>query len=224
MSTQVPDGARSVGIAHCWVTGGTASESERPLTIGGTGEVAAKSFSSFNYTALGHLHRPQTAGSKSIHYSGSLLKYSFSEADHNKSVNVVEIGKDGEAIVEKISLSARRDVRIIEGDLESILSRKNDKQSTDDYVLISLTDHKAILDAMGKIRQVYPNALHIERPGMLMGEERQRSGGDFLKRDEVDLFKDFHQEVTGLELENEAESSFSDALAEVRAADREAQQ
>jgi hypothetical protein len=59
---------------------------------------------------------------------------------------------------------------------------------------------------------------------MLMGEEKQRSGGDFLKRDEVDLFKDFHQEVTGLELEAESESSFSEALAEIRAAEREAQQ
>jgi exonuclease SbcD len=224
MNAQVPDGARSVGIAHCWVTGGTASESERPLTIGGTGEVAAKTFSSFNYTALGHLHRPQTAGSKSIHYSGSLLKYSFSEADHTKSVNIVEIGKDGKASVEKVALSVRRDVRIIEGDLDSILNRKNDKQSADDYVLIRLSDHKAILDAMGKIRQVYPNALHIERPGMLIGEEKQRSGGDFLKRDEVDLFKDFHQEVTGLELEAESESSFAATLTEIRAADREAQQ
>ena len=153
-----------------------------------------------------------------------MLKYSFSEADHTKSVNIVEIGKDGKASVEKVALSARRDVRIIEGDLDSILSRKNDKQSANDYVLIRLSDHKAILDAMGKIRQVYPNALHIERPGMLMGEEKQRSGGDFLKRDEVDLFKDFHQEVTGLELEAESESSFAAALTEIRAAEREAQQ
>jgi exonuclease SbcD len=187
LSAQVPKKARSVGIAHCWVTGGESSESERPLTVGGTGEVSAKSFSSFNYTALGHLHRQQTVGLKSLHYSGSLLKYSFSEADHAKSVNIVEIGKDGEADVEIIY-------------------------------------RKAILDAMGKIRQVYPNALHVERPGMLMGEEKHRSGGDFLKRDEVDLFKDFHEEVTGLALGKKAESSFSKALEEIRAAEREAQQ
>ena len=222
LNAQVPKNARSVGIAHCWVTGGTASESERPLTVGGTGEVSAESFSSFNYTALGHLHRPQTAGSKSIHYSGSLLKYSFSETDHAKSVNVVEIGKDGKADVETISLSVRRDVRVIEGDLDSILQRKGDSNSKDDYILIRLSDRKAILDAMGKIRQVYPNALHVERPGMLVGEERQRSGGEFLKRDEVDLFKDFHEEVTGLELEKEAELSFTATVAEIRAAEREA--
>ena len=221
LSAQVPKNARSVGIAHCWVTGGESSESERPLTVGGTGEVNAKSFSSFNYTALGHLHRQQTAGSKSIHYSGSLLKYSFSEADHAKSVNIVEIGKDGNADVETISLSARRDVRIIEGDLDSILQRKGDSRSRDDYILIRLSDRKAILDAMGKIRQVYPNVLHIERPGMLMGEEKHRSGGDFLKRNEVDLFKDFHEEVTGLELGKKAESSFNATLKEIRAAERE---
>lgn len=221
LSAQVPAGARSVGIAHCWVTGGTASESERPLTVGGTGEVGASSFSTFNYTALGHLHRPQTAGSESIHYSGSLLKYSFSESDHTKSVNIVDIGKDGKAKVERISLSARRDIRIIEGDLESILARKGDNESADDYVLIRLSDHKAILDAMGKIRQVYPNALHVERPGMFLGEERQRSGGDFLKRDEVDLFREFHEEVTGTVLEKKAESSFAATVNDVRDAERE---
>lgn len=221
LSAQVPVGARSVGIAHCWVTGGTASESERPLTVGGTGEVGAKTFSSFSYTALGHLHRPQTAGSKSIHYSGSLLKYSFSEADHTKSVNIVDIGKDGKAKIEKVSLSARRDVRVIEGDLDSILNRKNDDQSADDYMLIRLSDNKAILDAMGKIRQVYPNALHVERPGILMGEERHRSGGDFLKRDEVDLFKDFYEEVTGVVLEKNAESSFAATVKDIRDAERE---
>lgn len=223
MAMQVPKGTRSVGIAHCWVTGGTASESERPLTIGGAGEVGVDCFASFNYTALGHLHRPQKFGKSNVHYSGSLLKYSFSEADHSKSVNIVEIGKDGKAEVERVSLTARRDVRIIDGALDSILKKKGDRGSTDDYVLIRLTDRKAILDAMGKLRQVYPNTLHVERPGILAGEERARSGGDYLKRSEVDLYRDFHQEVTGLELEKDAAKAFEDTVSQLREVEREAQ-
>ena len=223
MVAQVPKGARSVGIAHCWVTGGTASESERPLTIGGTGEVGADCFGAFNYTALGHLHRPQTAGGSTIQYSGSLLKYSFSEADHTKSVNVVEISKSGKAKVERVSLSVRRDVRVIEGDLESILQRHGDDGATDDFMLIRLNDRKAILDAIGKLRQVYPNTLHVERPGMQMGEEKQRSGSDYLKRSELDLFKDFYLEVTGLEMESDSVTAFEHTVEEIRRAEREDQ-
>ena len=223
MAAQVPKGARSVGIAHCWVTGGTASESERPLTIGGTGEVGADCFQAFNYTALGHLHRPQTAGSKTIHYSGSLLKYSFSEADHTKSVNLVDIDAKGGVEVERIELTARRDVRIIEGDLESVLKRDGDSGSADDYMLIRVSDRKAILDAIGKLRQVYPNTLHVERPGMQLGEKKKMSGGDHLKRSEVDLFKDFYQEVMGLEIEPESAKAFEQTVAAIRQDEREAQ-
>lgn len=222
MAAQVPKGARSVGIAHCWVTGGTASESERPLTIGGTGEVGADCFGFFNYTALGHLHRPQTVGSSTIHYSGSLLKYSFSEVDHTKAVNLVDIDAKGDVTVERIELSPRRDVRIVEGELDSILKREADAGSAEDYMLIRLTDRKAILDAMGKLRQAYPNTLHVELPGMQIGEEKQRSGGDYLKRSELDLFRDFHQEVTGLDIEPESASAFEQTVEAIRRMAREA--
>ncbi len=223
MAAQVPKGARSVGIAHCWVTGGESSESERPLTIGGTGDVGADCFGAFNYTALGHLHRPQTAGSKTIRYSGSLLKYSFSEADHTKSVNLVDIDAKGGVKVEHIELTARRDVRIIEGDLDSVLKRDGDRGSADDYMLIRLSDRKAILDAIGKLRQVYPNTLHVERPGMQLGEKKKMSGRDHLKRSELDLFKDFHLEVTGLEMEPGAAVAFEQTVDAIRRVEREAQ-
>ena len=120
LRTKLPANARSVAIGHCWVTGGKESESERPLTVGGTGEVGAACFDGFQYTALGHLHRPQEVAD-GVHYSGSLLKYSFSEVDHRKSVSLVDLDATGSVEVERIPLTPRHDVRVIEGALDELL-------------------------------------------------------------------------------------------------------
>ena len=73
------------------------------------------SFSDFDYVALGHLHEAQTAGSERIRYSGSLLKYSFSDRIQQKSVNlVVDLGAGGEICIEQAVLPVRRDVLRVE--------------------------------------------------------------------------------------------------------------
>ena len=209
-----------MAIGHCWVAGGKESESERPLTVGGTGEVASDCFAGFQYTALGHLHRPQQVG-EGIHYSGSLLKYSFSEVDHRKSVNLVEMDASGSVSVERIELSPRRDVRIIEGALDELLKGPTSGESAEDYLLVRLTDQKAILDAVGKLRQVYPNVLHLERPGLQVGQTAELKGGDHLKRSEIDLYKDFYEEVTGNELIEGGEKVFDDVMQSLRNSERE---
>jgi len=100
VTRQHPAGIRSVVVGHCFVAGGEECESERPLSVGGTGEVSADCFAGFSYAALGHLHRPQTAGSDAVHYAGSLLKYSFAEAGHTKSFNLVEMDAAGRCTVD----------------------------------------------------------------------------------------------------------------------------
>ena len=83
---------RNVLIAHQFCTGAFRSESEE-ISVGGLDNVDTYVFKPFDYTALGHLHGPQPAGTDRIRYCGSPLKYSFSEADQIKSVTVVELGK-----------------------------------------------------------------------------------------------------------------------------------
>jgi len=112
---------RHIVVAHAFVAGGRESESERPLSVGGTGQVSAELFRGFDYVALGHLHRPQSVSRPGIRYAGSLLKYSFDEHDHRKSVTLVEIGADGGISVEEHELPRRRDVRKISGYLEDLL-------------------------------------------------------------------------------------------------------
>ncbi len=214
----LPKKARSVAIGHCWVNGSKESDSERPLTVGGAGEVNRSIFSGFNYSALGHLHRPQHLGSQ-VYYAGSLLKYSFSEISHNKSVNIVELDESGNVNVELVELNPRRDVRMIEGYMEDLLKGPAGGESAEDYLLIRLADRKAILDAVGKLRQVYPNILHLERPGLFAGGSSKERSIDHRNRSELDLFKDFYEEVSDAPMIDGGEEVFTGALDSINRSD-----
>jgi exonuclease SbcD len=210
-----PVGERRVAVAHAFVAGALESESERPLSVGGATQVPAAVFDGFDYVALGHLHRPQTCGSATVRYSGSLLKYSFAEHDHDKSVSLVEIGAPGSAdgdagaagrarvTVESVAFTPRREVRRLEGTLAELLARGAFDPRPDDYVLAALLDRGALLDPIGRLRSVYPNALSIERPlyraAGAAGERPPRPGsvGD------LELFDTFFDYATGERLDEQ---------------------
>ena len=214
--------ARTVIIAHAFVGEGIPSESERPLSVGGFDRVESSLFSSFNYAALGHLHRPQSAGYDHVNYAGSLLKYSFSEADHVKGVNVVEMNQAGVCKVEKISLTPRRDVRRIEGLLKNLLKGPESSESRDDYIWAVVTDTEAILDVMGKLREVYPNVLHIERPFFDPHGGSRGTRLDHRKLGDLDMFRGFFREVTGLDLSDEQIKAYQDVVEDLKKLQREA--
>lgn len=209
--------SRRIAMAHAFVSGGSTSESERPLVLGNAALVAADCFEGFSYAALGHLHRPQGIGRREVRYSGSLLKYSFDEASHTKSVSVVEIDAKGACSIEEVTLTPRRDVRILEGTIEELGRAGANDTARDDYVLARLTDHGAVLDAMGKVRTVYPNCLHIQRDVFL--QDRADDGTarvDLRRHSETELFEAFFREVTGKDADADEARAFADALAAVR--------
>jgi exonuclease SbcD len=199
---------RTILMAHAFVVGGVESESERPLSVGGADAVDAACFAGFSYVALGHLHRPQTVGDGAIHYAGSLLKYSFSEASHRKSVNLVEMDAQGRCSVERIALRARRDVRCIEGYLADLLRGPPSGESREDYLMVTLLDRGALLDAMGKLRQVYPNLLHLERPALTGSTPLPAARADHRRMNDADLFAAFFSQVTGSELTAEERAAY----------------
>jgi exonuclease SbcD len=211
---------RSVLLSHCFVAGGSESESERPLSVGGAGNVSSKCFEPFSYTALGHLHRPQKA-SKKAHYSGSLLKYSFSEIDHRKSVNLVELGENGAIELEQICLTPRRVLRAIEGKFVDLLEGPASGENREDYLLVRLTDTEAILDPMGRLREIYPNVLHIERPTLVQAAQQASLTPSKSESDEA-LFASFFQQVTGIPLNDAQQEVFHEVLEALRSAEREA--
>ena len=196
-----PRGRRTVVISHCFLAGGEESESERPLTVGGVANVSPKHFKDFTYSALGHLHAPQHKGSDRVRYSGSLLKYSFSEEKHNKSVTVVDINRKGKCKFRTIELKPRRDLRVLEGKLDDILAAGKKDAANEDYVQVRLLDTHAILDVMGKLRDVYPNVLQLERP-MLAGDGIRTPGDrDMIHKAELPMFEDFYEQMKGEKLD-----------------------
>lgn len=203
---------RNVLITHTFAAGGEASESERPLSIGGSSVVDAAYFNDFNYAALGHLHRPQRVGGENIRYSGSLMKYSFSEANQKKHIPIVDMDEKGNVNVETVELKPRRDLRCIEGYLPDILKGPQNGESSEDYIMVTLKDEGAILDAMGKVRSVYPNVLHIERPQFTSASNTLNLESNFRNMDISELFSSFYKQVTDVDISEEQRSAFSDIV------------
>jgi exonuclease SbcD len=188
---------RTVVVSHCFLDGGEDCESERPLSVGGADRVSAKIFKTFDYTALGHLHGPQFKLINKIRYSGSILKYSFSEEHHNKSVTIVDMDAKGKCVIEKIALTPLHDMRSLEGSLKDVLERGQSDPNFEDYVQVRLSDTHAILDIMGKLREVYPNVLHLERPGLVLENSEKMASRDRLRKGEMSMFGDFYEQVKG---------------------------
>jgi exonuclease SbcD len=214
-----PSPRRRIAVSHAFVSGGSTSESERPLVMGNAALVAADCFDGFAYAALGHLHRPQRIGRNAVRYSGSLLKYSFDEATQRKSVSVVEIDAAGSCTIEEVALAARRDVRILEGTLDELQRASAADTSRDDYVLARLADRGAVIDAMGKLRALYPNCLHVQRDEFfaVRGED-EAARVDLRRHSESELFDAFFRDVTGEAASDDETRAFADALTAVRRA------
>ena len=151
----------NVLIAHGYVINlsndtSETTESERPLSIGTAEYVSVELFEDFDYVALGHLHKAQKVKHDRIRYSGSILKYSKSEAVHKKQVSLVTLEKNHVAI-EPIYIEPKRDMRVIKGLFDTIMG-----QQSDDYVFFELLDENFVMDAMNQLRRRYPNAMGLE--------------------------------------------------------------
>ncbi len=204
----------NVVISHCFIDGAQESESERPLSIGGADRVSYQPFEQFDYVALGHLHSPQYKGCEHIRYSGSILKYSFGEQHQHKGVTLVELDDQGFQSARQLPLKPLRDMRIIEGQLNALLEQGRLDPNSDDYLLVRLTDRHAILDPMGKLRAVYPNVLHLEKPGMLETGDQQMHR-DKLKRGELEMFRDFFNQISGQDLSTEQDAALIETLTQL---------
>lgn len=217
-----PASARSVVIGHAFVAGGRECESERPLSVGGAGTVDAGCFSGFHYTALGHLHCPQVLGDRgTVRYCGSLMKYSFDESDQTKSVHLVEMDGSGVCRCETIALRPRREVRRVAGLMADLLSGAPGDGSKDDYLEVMLLDAGPVLDSMGRLRDVYPNVLHIRRPEQADGATPASDRPNVRVMDDAQLFKAFYAHVTSGELTGEQEAAFVHIVDELRRRERE---
>lgn len=173
--------ARHVLIAHGVVgapeDGLLLSDSERELSIGGTEYWSHALLHLFDYVALGHLHRAQRAGSDHIRYAGSLCKYSFSEENHDKIIQMITLDADGLADLTAIPLLPLHDMHTVQGLFESILQEAPNAPWRDDYLRVILEDVGLIHEPMARLRAYCPNILSLERQSMGIRSYAPKRGG-----------------------------------------------
>ena len=184
---------RNILVAHQFVTGASRCESEE-TAVGGLDNVDADLFDAFDYVALGHIHSPQHVGRDTLRYCGTPLKYSFSEAEQEKSVTVVELREKGEVELRQIPLTPLRDMQRIRGTYMEVMDR-NFYQGTnrEDYVQITLTDEEDVPDGLQRLRKVYPNLMRLVYDNARTRQSREVGAAEELERkSELELFSDFY--------------------------------
>ena len=193
------------------------SESERPLSIGGTDLVDYNIFNDFDYVALGHLHGRQKVGREEVRYSGSLLKYSFSEVNQKKGVTVFEIDKDKNVTVNLEELSPLRDLRVIKGNIDEIIENgRNSTVGKNDYIQAILLDNGELINPIEKLRSVYPNTMLITRENKRQYDESDTSAkSGYKNKSEKDLFEEFYNSLSDGEFTEEKSKVIDEIINEV---------
>lgn len=212
-----PDPAiRNILVAHQFVSGASRCESEE-IVIGGLDQVDVSILDSFDYVALGHLHRPQYVGRETVRYCGTPLKYSFSEIHDKKSVTIVDVGEKGEVAVKEVELFPLRDMKELKGTYLELTSRSfYESQEQYSYFHITLTDEEDVLDAISKLRMVYPNLMKLD-----YDNARVRSQARYDEIDEVEkkspeeIVDDFYRLVNGTPLSEKQKKMVAEILEEI---------
>lgn len=216
LTDRLDPGAFNILVAHCFVAGSEVSESESPLFIGGSGEIDKALFSAFDYTALGHLHRPQSAEA-GVRYSGSPLKYSFDEERHKKSVTVLEI--DGALSLREIPVRPLRELRTLTGTLEELREAAKADPNAGDYIFAAL-EGPPVFEPMARLREFYPNTLGVVNGSL---SEGAAGGGRDALRNELHrgnqnaimIFEEFLRQMCDTEPTEDDREIFCAARAEV---------
>jgi len=211
---------RRVVMAHGWVSGGAASESERDISVGGVGQVPAELFAGFGYVALGHLHGQQTVAPQ-MRYSGSPLPYSFSEASHRKGSWLVDLDGEGSARVEQVPAPVYRRLSVLRGRLADLLGSAAYGRYEADFVSVTLTDPSRPEGAMDALRARFPHVLVLafEPEGVVPDQRgyRARTAG----RDDLSIAAEFVRHVSNASPTAAEEHLLASAFAAVRTLEAE---
>lgn len=216
----IDESRRNVLVAHQFVTGASRCESEE-ASVGGVDPIDVSLFDRFDYVALGHIHSPQSVGRETVRYCGTPLKYSFSEADQEKSVTVTELGEKGKVRIRTIPLVPLRDMRKLRGTYMEVTAKAfYEGTNTGDYIQVTLTDEEDIPDGMQKLRTIYPNLMRLEYDNRRTRESRDITGTDeWEKRSEQELFEEFYELQNNQPLSREQRTFLQTLIQQVREGD-----
>lgn len=217
---EVNEDERNILMAHQFVTGAERCESE-DIRVGGLDNIDADILEAFDYVALGHLHGPQSVHSDHIRYSGSPLKYSFSECKHKKSIACIELGPkegDSESLqIRLIELKPKRDIKEIRGRCADLTNKYYYKDvDTDDYIRVILTDEEDVMGALGKLRSIYPNIMRLE-----YDNTRTRAASFEITADEtesrtpIEIFAALYEKLNGKPMDEEQTKVVMELIEEI---------
>lgn len=191
-------GIRHVLVTHHFLVGIAASiesNSELPLSVGGSYHISYEHVKMFNYVACGHLHTPQKVGENHIRYSGSILKYSENEVSHTKGFTVVDLNLETVQTYH-VPLKPLRDLRILQGSMRELVAM----EPSEDYVIVYCTDVSVISNAMDSIRTIFPHALKFMYTKDLIHETTRQSSlhAAVLHTSELDVFEHFFKDMKAI--------------------------
>lgn len=206
--------ARNVLITHQFVTGAERSDSEE-ISVGSSDNVSASVFDDFDYVALGHIHKAQAITRETLRYSGTPLKYSFSEANHKKSITVIEMQEKGSINIRTVELIPMRDMKEIKGNYMELTSKiYYENMNLEDYFHITLTDEEDIPDAMNKLRVIYKNIMKLDYDNKRTRNDAVIGGtNDIENKTPLQLVAEFYELQNNQPISNE-QSDFISKLIE----------
>lgn len=212
---QINTKERNILVTHQFVAGAASCDSEE-ISVGGSENVAVNVFDAFDYVALGHLHSPQSVGRESVRYSGTPLKYSFSEVNHKKSITVVDFKEKGNIAISEIPLIPRRDLKEITGTYDELVSKKfYENLDRDDYYHITLTDEQDVYDAVDRLRSVYPNLMKLDYNNKRTNSN-ETIDGSTRKKSESEYFEELYAKQNGDEMNDEQRAFIEDLIKELK--------
>lgn len=215
------EGARSVVLAHAWVTGCAGSDSERDVSVGGLGTVSSSVFAGVDYVALGHLHGPQDVagvGSTRLRYCGSPLRYSFSEAEQVKSVTIVELGAHGVDSVKEVPIDQPRPMANLRGLMDELLDPELHLDVTSAWVSIVVTDDRRPSQIWQRLQERFPHALQIRHEPQ--SQASHDLAGSTREQKPLEVASDFVQYVTNGPITADETAAFDAAVQAVRGTER----
>jgi exonuclease SbcD len=180
---------RNVILTHQFVTGAKTCGDEE-ISVGGTDNVSSAVFDVFDYVALGHIHGQQNIGSNRVRYCGTPLKYSFSEIKHHKSVTVVELKEKGNLEIHLVPLNPKHDLCEIKGFFNELYDKE---LYSEDYIHVILTDEEDVPEAVGRLRTVYPNIMHLSYENTRTSQNQVIDfSNDVQSKSPIELFEELY--------------------------------
>ena len=212
---EIDPSRRNIIIAHQYITDAERSDSEE-VSVGGVENVDASVFDAFDYVALGHLHRPQSCSRKTVRYSGSPLKYSFSEVKDKKGIVVVELGKKGDVQMDTIPLEPLHDWHDLRGTYDELTAKSfwDGTPYREDFVRVTLTDEEDIPDAIGKLRTVYHNLMELQYDNKRTRSGMTSVGGaeKVAEKTPLELFSELFEKQNGQPMSDVQEAFLKDLV------------